>query len=116
MEPLAIVLVVALVVCVVVESIIINERLTGIMGLVKIDQADLDAFATSISQSASEITESADILTTYIQKLLDGQAEPLPTADESAVRDALSRLSSGTATLNALEPPATPEPTNPTAK
>jgi hypothetical protein len=103
---------IVIVACGIVEWFLISERLSGIMGLVKISQEDLDTFATAISQSAREITESADILTTYIQKLLAGQETPLPEADETAVREALSLLSTGTVRLNALEPPAAPEPTN----
>lgn len=89
----------------------ISIKLGIIMGLVKIDQSDLDTFASAIAQSASQITESANILTQYIQKLLDNQAEPLPEADETAVREALSSLSTGTATLNSLEPPTDPAAT-----
>lgn len=108
MDAIAWALAISLIVCVIGESVLINERLRGIMGLVRIDQDDLDGFAAAISESATAITEAADVLGQYMQQLLAGQAEPLADADETAVRDALSKLSSGTATLNALEPPTAP--------
>ncbi len=61
-------------------------------GLVSLQQADLDTFA-------SEFEAVKTALAAYIAQLVANQATPLPAADESGLAQAL-------ADLDSLEPPA----------
>lgn len=81
-----------------------QERLA--MALVQIEQGDLDNFAAEVAAQATAMNEAAGVLVSYIQKLVSGQAEPLPAADETALNKAVSDLTAASAAVTALEPPA----------
>lgn len=95
------------------------------MGAVQVEQSDIDAFATTVTQEVTALTTSVTnigtavgVVQNYIQTLLANQATPLPAGDESALNAALSSLETevsavGTSVgnLDALEPPAPAPPT-----
>jgi len=95
------------------------------MALVQIDDADLTAFAQTVETevaalvtSNQNIGDAVTVLQGYIGQLLAGQATPLPVADETAINQAMTDLTTnasaiGTSVgnLDALEPVVpTPSP------
>jgi hypothetical protein len=79
--------------------------------LVSISQTDLNNFAASIETEVTAISTAVGVLGPYIQQLLANQATPLPPADETAINQAVTDLTTGVGNLDALEQPApTPPP------
>jgi hypothetical protein len=98
-----------------------------IMGLVTIDQDELNSFATqletqvtAVTTAAATVTDAAGVLAGYITQLLANQATPIPAADETAISQAFSDISSAASSLGtavggvvALEPPVVVPPPPP---
>jgi hypothetical protein len=70
-----------------------------------ISQSALDGFAQSVNDEATQINDAVNVLTPYIQQLVDGQSVQLQPADVEAVSNALSGLTGSVDNLQGLEPP-----------